>query len=682
MKKLLAVLSCMLCFAISVFAVAKQEAYTKIEKSTYYDKTLSGFLSQIVGMLSGNEYVSSNGHYTVAMPDTWFAFCNGPYAGNTNHITHADKHLKNTESDIYEIWIDDDFSVDIFNQYILEDMYTDHGHVHARGVSDGWLRYGIWDMGGGQRQVGAYGLITRKYYLPQFAGNGEFGNRYSYLSEPYIATDTLGMNAGGMPQTAAELAGTFALVTGDRDNVEWAKLFAAMLSMAYFEDDIPILIRSAAKVFPEGSYSASLIEEIFALHKKYPQDWRAAFSAFEKAHYTEGITTGANTTVNCGFAVLTLLYGNGDYMETAKIGSLAGYDCETSCGIALSVLGISRGYAILPSEVNDLIWQDGRGVIVNRSPSGISSGTYMHADNLPEYMPIADIVQKYVQNFERVLAENGGYADKEYYYIPREILPPYEVATIDNAGFETGLRGFTVHGSAVVTPMTAFGKYAAKLTGETELYTLAKGLTVGETYTLTAFIHATDRSAAHLFARDTQSGVSTAVYHTAGAAENPTYKSVKRSLIFTATAPEMQIGLRFTPDKNASLQYATIDGITLLKTAETAAGTVYVENKNADHQYKMLYTAVQANNAGEHLLKLSFANRNDAIVDARILINGQGYGAAALSKTGDAPNGLTAADCVYIPILLQKGHNVVTLSFCGYAVEITDVSLVDVSYRK
>lgn len=681
MKKIFAVLSCLLCSLFLLVSVGAAQEFTKIEKSEYREKTLSGFLSQIVGMLSGNEYKSSNGFYEVGMPDAWFEFCNGPYAGNVKHMTHADKHLQNA-SGLYEVWIDDDFGVDIFNQYILEDMYTDSGYVHARGVNDGWLRYGIWDMGGGQRQVGAYGIISRQYYLPQFAGNGEFGNRYSYLSEPYIATDTLGMNAGGMPQTAAELAGTFALVTGDRDNVEWAKMFAAMFAMAYFEQDIPTLIRSAATVFPEGSYSASLIEEIFALRQRYPTDWRAAFTAFEKAHYTDGITSGANTTVNCGFAILTLLYGNGDYMETAKIGSLSGYDCETSCGIALSVLGISRGYAILPEAVNTLIWQDGRGVIINRS-SGTDSGSYMHADNLPKEIPIADIVQKYVQNFEQTLTQNGGYADAKYYYIPKENLHPYDTVVIENSGFESGtLRGFTAKGSAVITPVTAFGKYAAKLTGESELYTRVQGLTVGKTYTLTAFIHATDRSAAYLFARDARGGTCSVVSHTEGAPENPAYKSVKRSLVFTATASEMEIGLQFVPDKTAALQYATLDSITLLATEETAAGKVYVENKKADALYKMLYTVLQANTAGEHLLKLTFANENDAIVDAKILANGMGYAAAALSKTEAAPSGLTAADCVYIPLLLQEGHNTVSLSFDGYAVKITDVSLVDVSYRK
>lgn len=679
MKKIISLFLCIVCiFTLSAPAFAK-DGYIKIEKQEYYDKTLAGFLSQIVGFLSGYEYKSVGGRYVVGMPDDYFELCNGPYAGNTAHLTHVDKHIKNAESGIFEVWIDDDFGVDIFNQYILEDMYEDYGTVNSRAVSDGWLKYGIWDMGGGQRQVGAYGNISREYYLPQFAGNGEFGNMYSYLSEPYLATDTLGMNAGGMHESAVSLAEVFATVTGDRDNVEWAKLFAAMLSMAYFEKDVQTLIKNAAKVFPSGSYSASLVDEIFALYQKYPT-WRDAFIAYEKAHYIEGVTSGANTTINCGFVLLTLLYGCGDYLETAKIGSLAGYDCESTTGIALSVLGIMNGTDILPDDVNALVWQNGKGVIVNRSPEGVPAGERMHADNLEKRMLIDDIVKKYVSNFEHVLKENGGYSDSDYYYIPEEIMSDYRTVEIANSGFENGnLDNFKVNGNAVVTRVATFGNYAAKLYGDTEIYCAVKGLTVGKKYALTAFIHVTDAADAFLFARDLNGGVCASVC-TEGEAQNIAHASVKRTLTFTATSSEMEIGVRAFIDKDVPLQYVTADGFTLLEMLESNVGNVIIENKNEAQSYKMLYTFIEAKRAGEHLLKLSFSNRNKDIVDAKIIINGEGYAAAALYKTADT-DGLACADTVYIPIVLEEGANRVSLSFDGYAACITDAALVDVSYR-
>ncbi|MBQ1212743.1 MAG: hypothetical protein IIX69_04905, partial [Clostridia bacterium] len=55
--------------------------YFVISKEEYLDKTTAGFLSQLVGFLSGFEFVTlSGGRCRVAMPDSWFVYCRGPYA--------------------------------------------------------------------------------------------------------------------------------------------------------------------------------------------------------------------------------------------------------------------------------------------------------------------------------------------------------------------------------------------------------------------------------------------------------------------------------------------------------------------------------------------------------------------------------------------------------------------------
>ena len=49
-------------------------------------------------MLSGYEYVRlPNGRGRVAMPDEWFALCNGPYAGNDKYAFQGDKLLINAD---------------------------------------------------------------------------------------------------------------------------------------------------------------------------------------------------------------------------------------------------------------------------------------------------------------------------------------------------------------------------------------------------------------------------------------------------------------------------------------------------------------------------------------------------------------------------------------------------------
>jgi len=650
----------------------------------YRDKTTAGFVSQLVGMLSGYEYVRlANDRCRVAMPEEWFSLCNGPYAGNDAHTFQMDKLLLNKDTGILEVWIDDDFSVDIFNQHALEKMYTEYGTVVSKAISDSWLEYSIWDMGGGQRKAGAYGLISRNGYLPQFAGSSEFGNWYSFLPEPYIATDTLGISAAAMPRTAAEQARKFAMVTGDRDNVEWAQMFSAMLAMAYVETNVETLIRSAAEVLAPDSVPYAIVEEVFALYEQNPSDYRSAYIAFENAHYTDGVTKAGDTTINCGFVLLDLLYGGGDYMQTAKIGSIAGYDCETTCGIALSVLAILGGTDVMLEETDRLVWQGGNGVIVNRSRSSFSEDVYMHADNLLERMPIADVIDLYVRNFERILAAEGGFMDDHYYYIPRQTVGSHKSIALPNGGFEDGtVNGFEVKGTAEISPLAATGMYAAKLTGETEMYTKVYGLTVGKTYSLSAFIRVTDMSSAYLFARDGGKAYSAAVYRTEGTGAYDAHKSIARTLTFTATGSTMEIGVRFVPNAVYSTPFAIVDALSLQEICESAVGTAEISDTAADQLYRGKVTvAVHADKSAESLLKVSFANHAPVHTDAALTVNGKPGGSVAFSATGGAVPGFTPADAVYIPVLLTQGENTVTLAFPERQLYIRDVSLVETSTR-
>ena len=169
----------------TVFPV--EERYTILSKEEYMDRTTAGFLGQLVGFFSGYEFVYwGDGRARVAMPDSWFEMCNGPYANPNPHKKHSDKLLKNDETGLWESWMDDDYSIDILNQYILRDMYAKYGTVTSKVITDGWVKYNVYDMGGGHRSVGAYGLMSKYKYLPRFAGSWEFGNRYSYCYGPCI----------------------------------------------------------------------------------------------------------------------------------------------------------------------------------------------------------------------------------------------------------------------------------------------------------------------------------------------------------------------------------------------------------------------------------------------------------------------------------------------------------------
>ncbi|MBQ7012110.1 MAG: ADP-ribosylglycohydrolase family protein [Clostridia bacterium] len=655
----------------------KTRDYRVISKADYVDKTTAGFVAQVVGMLTGYEFVTLPGtdRGMIGMPDDWFAICAGPYAGPNPHKVHTNKLIKNESTGIWETWIDDDFSVDIFNQYILQDMYREKGTICQKYVSDGWTKYDIYDMGGGNRYAGACGYIKKYGYLPQFAGNTEFGNKYSYCTEPYLGADTLGMNAAGMPETAARISGIFASVTGERDNVGWARLFAVMMSRAYFESDIPALIRSSADVFPEGAWQRSVIDEVFELYRRYPDDWRAAYHALEDKYYVAGDTRMTNNTVNCAFVLLDLLYGGGDYMETCKIGALAGYDCESTCGIALTVVAIIKGMSVLPDKVNELVWQDGKGVITNLPPEGLKEMYWMNALALPHRLTITHIVDMYRENFESILKENGGYWDEENYYVPHDPLKHYDAPVIMNNGFEAGdLSHWSVKcGKAEITPLATAGLCGARLAANTELAQRITGLTVGRKYTLSAFIMTTQGTDAFLFARgDAGQGSCASVSSTEGFTQYVAHKPVLRTLTFTAWDTEAEIGIITRGDEEG---YAITDDICIVAVEESPAGTASLTCYEGGFAVDIVSETDK-----EAYLKLSFTNASNAIINIMLACDGGRYCGAALYKTANA-EGLASGDSVYLPVTVGVGCHRIEVAMNRADVCITAAEFLQVNNR-
>ena len=88
-----------------------------LSKEEYFNKTLGGLLGQFAGFLSGYEFVWDGPNPYVGMPLEWFEFLNGPYAGNYDHYFPGDyatqgiydRHKLNEETNMYEVWSDDDY---------------------------------------------------------------------------------------------------------------------------------------------------------------------------------------------------------------------------------------------------------------------------------------------------------------------------------------------------------------------------------------------------------------------------------------------------------------------------------------------------------------------------------------------------------------------------------------------
>ncbi len=670
--------------------------YNVISVEDYLDKTLAGHIAQYIGFLSGYEFASSGGKQIVAMPDSWFEICNGPYAEHNNRNPHGDKLRFNEQTGIWEVWNDDDFSIDILNQYIIRDSYEKYGTLSSQTITKDWVDYNVYDMGGGHRSYGAYGIFKSKGYLPPFSGMAEYGNKYAVNGEPYIANETLGMSYAGMTGAAVDVTGIFASVTSDRDPVIWAQFFSAMYAMAYFEDDISTLIEEARKVVPDGSVPDQVIDEVLALRKKYPSKnlWRNAVREAETLvhrHHYDLTSNRGETCINCSFILIGLLWGEGDFYETLKIISLAGHGGDSTTPVGVGIVAIINGMADIPEAGLAKTWQDGQGVVVNLPLPGYEEGYWMCALGLEERIKMADVVSMYQTNFESILAERGGFRCDGNYYIPKSEYTLSDTEVVLYEGFESGnLNTANKINAASVFTKTAsdndlanafFGDWSLKLTGnpnsESGIYYTVTGLEVGAQYRYEAYVHSPTIST-YLFARKAgESGLGqyATVY-------DSTSYYIKRSFVFTATASTMQIGVMI-PEGLTEYKYSQIDELLVIKVEENEVSDKITLNSTpaSDGKYSGKVKITVGENIGREVyLKLTFANTMGKNVDAAIYINGEKYASTPFHKTGKlaAEEGL---DAMYIPIVLVEDSNIVELDLGKNAILIYDVSLVTVNTR-
>lgn len=663
-----------------------QYEYISIEE--YRDKTLAGHIAQYIGFLSGYEFArDSSGNPRVGMPDSWFEICNGPYADPNPHNKHGDKLLKNEETGLWEVWNDDDFSIDILNQYIIADMYEDYGTFTTKSIKDGWVEYDVYDMGGGHRQNGAYALFKNKDYLPTYVGMREYGNAYGVNGEPYIANETLGMTAAGMPGVAASITDVFAEVTSDMDPVLWARFFSTMYAMAYFESDIPTLIAEARKTVPEGCSVQEVIDEVLALRKKYPNlsQWRDAAKEAEKIchrkHYNLENDMG-ETCINCSFILIGLLWGEGDFYETLRIISLAGHGGDSTTPVGVGIVAIINGFDCIPEEGLAKTWQDGQGVVVNKPLADTKVDYWMVALGLPETIKMSDIVDLYQSNFEKILKENGGFIYEGHYFIPKEKTTAPAMDSVLYENFETGKLS-VVEGSGNFSfagqRETYMGDYGLKITGsdkDSTAYITVDGLQVGKTYRYSAYVYTSTRMQFYMFARNV--GDSSIAQH---ASVYGVETCVYREFVFEATAEKMEIGV-YMPAGVPDHKYAVVDDMCVVRVDEnsvTNAVTVAGDN-NAERQGSFTVN-VGEKVKKEAILKITFANPTGKIVKTDMTIDGEAYGSVPFYRTGPLEEDL-GVDFVYVPVVLKGDTGTITFTYGERdSLYILDVELVTVTDR-
>jgi len=309
----------------------KAAASRDIPADAYYDKLHGMWLGQILGNYAGRP--------------TEGAFCirGGNPAGNVdwNSFIHTDP------------WVGDD---DTCFEYMYMHLLAGNSDPSGADVKAAWEAHVPLDAFYIANRQARY-LMTEGLTPP--ATGSIRKNMHWYAIDSQITTESLGAAAPGMRQRAADLAGRFGSVSNDGYPVHAAQFYAAMYAAAAFEMDVETIVQMGLEVVPTTSRTHQVVQDVVDWYDGDKADgtldWRATQEKIYD-HYVGAYSSGRyrywiESTVNTGMTTLAILYGQGDFKETVKVGVLAGFDCDCNPATAGGLIGLIRGYSGLPADL-------------------------------------------------------------------------------------------------------------------------------------------------------------------------------------------------------------------------------------------------------------------------------------------------------------------------------------------
>lgn len=644
--------------------------FKEIDKEEYLNKTLAGLLGQFAGFLSGYEFVSSTN--PVGLPLEWFDFINGPYAGNWEYYTPVDTYKYNRLVD-GKVWSDDDYHIDILNQYVLKEK-----GFSSYAIKETWKKYQVSDWGGGGD---AMMLMNSRDLLPPYTGTIESGNRYGWCTEAYIEVETLGMNAPGMPNLATELVDRFGSNVGYFDSLILGKFYAAMYSLAYFSDDAIEVMKEASEVFPKNSYPYKTYHYALDAFEEYPNNYKAAaqkvFDTRRNLYRIDNVQTDPN--VNGGLAILSFLYGNNDYMETAKYSSMMGCDGDCTAAICCGLMGIIKGFKPGNEEyakINELIYKNGEGIYHNDVTTTFQARIL--SDIYPEDQKIDDIILMYRDNFETFLIQKGGEILDNTYKIPTTELIKSRSILFENYDAEerntTGFRHANGDFSAEISTETGdahtgFGYFKLINNSKAEAYH-RYSLTKGHKYRLSTYVKTTDNTQVDIFARDP---VSQEIKETISFANVPSL--INKIFTFTATNSVMEVGFKFA-DSSLANTVLIFDDFMLEEIYEKPVKQVSEDQLNLYNKryLKMIDKPSEVLVGKEVIIRVNYRQYSGATMFVNVIRNNQQFGSVLFSNTSRTSlNGSAFAD---IPYIFEQEIDYIQLDFGDSKVYIGSIEIL------
>ena len=306
------------------------------------------------------------------------------------------------------VWpADDDTDIEYMYQELLYVNKT--SLLTGEQIRDGWIKHirseeenFLWVSN--QR---AFDLMKQNIIPPE-TSNPDINPDYDMI-DAQLTTEIFGLYAPSRPDMAIKMA-KLPIQTTARYNAQWiSEFYVSMHSLASsidkektIKENLMWMADKSRKILPEDSYSAKMYDYVKSeyltgmewesirdnIYQRYQVEGKDGYDLTSRNIYCNGCFAAG---INFAASLVSLFCGEGDLIETIKIGSLAGWDSDNPTATWGGLLGF-------------MIGKDGVEKIFNR--------TFLDKYN----------IHRTRQNFTREIDDFSNMAEKGIVIIDRVIL--------------------------------------------------------------------------------------------------------------------------------------------------------------------------------------------------------------------------------------------------------------------
>lgn len=268
--------------------------------------------------------------------------------------------------------------------------------------------------------------LMRQGVLPPWTSEPALNEHSTYNLSGQFCAEGYGLIAPGLPQQAGRIATHYTLATIRGEPLQSTAWTTALVSLAFFEHDVPTLLQKAAGAADPKSQHAEMLRDVVQWWRESPDDWRPVREKIHRKYLVERKWNWNATIPNGALVATALLYGKGDFRQTLRLSFALGYDADCDGALCGTVLGVIHGARAMRAHSD---W---------KLPQRYINGT---REEFPKILTTRYISETTLHMAERVIQKAGGNrietGGRVEYEIPNEtpavLIPASRYAKSENA---------------------------------------------------------------------------------------------------------------------------------------------------------------------------------------------------------------------------------------------------------